>query len=139
MPALGVAVLDVVVDEREVVAELDGGSARERQPVVAGDAGVGEEAEQRPDPLAARRARTVEPEVVPDHLVQPTGGRIVVTHEADDLGLGVGDQGGQVEILRGGRHGAIVHETCSVQVACWQGRGDGRRPKRTLEKSRENQ
>ena len=53
--ALAVAVLDVVVDEAEVVAELDGRGARQGGAVVAGDRGVGEEAEQRPHPLAARR------------------------------------------------------------------------------------
>ena len=36
--ALGVAVLDVVVDEAEVVPELDGRGAGQRAPVVAGDA-----------------------------------------------------------------------------------------------------
>ena len=51
--ALGVAVLDVVVDEAEVVAQLHGRRAGQRAAVVAGDRGVGEQAEQRPDPLAA--------------------------------------------------------------------------------------
>ena len=79
----------------------------QRQPVVAGDAGVGEQAEQRSDPLAARRARAVERQVVADHLVQPVRRRIVVRDEADDLGLGVGDEGGEVEVLGGGRHGGM--------------------------------
>ena len=52
--ALEVAVLDVVVDEAEVVAELDRGGARQRPLVFAGDRGVGQEPEQRPHPLAGR-------------------------------------------------------------------------------------
>ena len=116
--ALDVAVLDVVVDEREVVAELDRGGARQRPLVVAGDAGVGEQAEERPHPLAARRARPVECEVVADHLVEVVGRRIAILHEADDLALGIGDQGGEVDVRRRGRHpGPSVHETCTVQVA----------------------
>ena len=50
---LGVAVLDVVVDEAEVVAELDRRGARQRAPMVAGDGGVGEQAQERPHALAA--------------------------------------------------------------------------------------
>ena len=116
--ALDVAVLDVVVDEREVVAELDRRGARQRPLVLAGDAGVGEQAEQRPHPLAARRARAVEREVVADHLVQPVGRRIAILHEPDDLALGVGDEGGEVDVGRRGRHrGPSVHETCTAQVA----------------------
>ena len=71
--ALAVAVLDVVVDEAEVVAELDGRGARQGRAVVAGDRRVGEQAEERPHPLAARRAGAVEPEVVADHLVHARG------------------------------------------------------------------
>ena len=96
--ALDVAVLDVVVDEAEVVAELDRRRAGQRALVLAGDAGVGEEAEERPHPLAARRARAVEREVVADHLVQPVGRRVAVRDEADDLALGVGDEGGEVDV-----------------------------------------
>ena len=120
--ALDVAVLDVVVDEREVVAELDRRGARQRALVLAGDAGVGEQAEQRPHPLAARRPRPVEREVVADHLVQPVGRRIAVLHEADDLALGVGDQGGEVDVGGRGRHRAAectrnVYRTGSLIAA----------------------
>ena len=116
--ALDVAVLDVVVDEGEVVAELDGRRAGQRALVVAGDAGVGEQAEQGAHPLAARRPGPVEGEVVADHLVQPVGRRIAVAHEADDLALGVGDEGGEIDVGGGGRHrGPSVHETCTAQVA----------------------
>ncbi len=96
--ALHVAVLDVVVDEREVVAELDRRRAGQGAPVLAGDAGVGEQAEQRSHPLAARGTRSVEREVVADHLVQAVGRRIAVLHEPDDLVLGVGDELGEIEI-----------------------------------------
>ena len=90
----------------------------QRALVLAGDAGVGEQAEQRPHPLAARRTRPVECEVVADHLVEPVGRRIAVADEADDLALGVGDQGGEVDVRGRGRHrGPSVHETCTVQVA----------------------
>ena len=73
------------------------GSARS---VLAGDRGVGEEAEERPDALAAVRAGPVEREVVADHLVQPVGRRVAVLDEADDLAFGVGDELGEVEIGR---------------------------------------
>ncbi len=52
--ALDVAVLDVVVDQAEVVAELDCGGAGQRGAVVAGQRLVGQQAEQRPQALAAR-------------------------------------------------------------------------------------
>ena len=72
---LAVAVLDVVVDEAEVVAELDRRGAGQGLAVVAGDRGVGEQAEEGPHALAAAGARAVEREVVADHLVQPVGRR----------------------------------------------------------------
>ena len=62
--ALQVAVLDVVVDEAEVVAELHCGGAGQRALVLAGDRAVGEQAEQGPDALAARALALVEAEVV---------------------------------------------------------------------------
>ena len=115
---LDVAVLDVVVDEREVVPELDRGGAGQRPLVLAGDARVGQQTEQRPHPLAARGTRTVEREVVADHLVEAVGRGIAVLDEADDLALGVGDQLGEVDLGRRGRHvGPSVHETCTTQVA----------------------
>ena len=118
MASLDVAVLDVVVDEREIVAELDRGGARQRSLVLAGDAGVGEQAQQRAHPLAARRTRPVEREVVADHLVEAMGGWIAVADEADDLALGVGDERGEVDLRGRGRHGQrSVHETCTTQVA----------------------
>ena len=66
--------------------------------MLARDARVREEAEQRAHPLAARRARAVQGEVVADHLVEAVRGRIAVLHQADDLALGVGDQLRQVDV-----------------------------------------
>ena len=91
--ALPFAVLDVVVDEAEVVAELDGRGTRERAPMVAGDRGVGEQAEQRPDALAARGPGPVEREVVADHLVQAVGRRVAIAARGGRSRLGVGDEG----------------------------------------------
>ena len=96
--ALDVAVLDVVVDEAEVVAELDRRGARQRAPVLAGDRGVGEQPEQRTHALAAPGPRAVEAQVVADHLVHARGRRVAVLDDAQDLGLGVGDEDGEVEV-----------------------------------------
>ena len=121
MASLAVAVLDVVVDEAEVVPELDRRRARQRLAVVAGDRGVREQAEERPDPLAAVRARAVEREVVADHLVQAVGRRIAVLDEPDDLAFGVGDELGEVEV---GERVVIVAPVYTKrvrwQVACWR-------------------
>ena len=111
--ALEVAVLDVVVDEAEVVAELDRGGAGQRPAVLARDRGVGQEAEQRPHALAAVRARAVEREVVADHLVQAVGRRVAVPDEAQDLAFGVGDELGQVEV---GQRGGHVARQCTRNV-----------------------
>src|SRR6478672_7105676 len=107
MAALAIAVLDVVVDEAEVVAELHRGGSWQAKLVVARDRGVREEPEERSDPLAARGTRAIETEVVADHLVQAVGRGIVILDEADDLGFGVGDQVGEHDVTRGGgRHRA---------------------------------
>ena len=58
MAALGAAVLDVVVDQAEVVAHLDGRGAGQRALVLTGDGLVGQEAQQRAQPLAARGIRS---------------------------------------------------------------------------------
>ena len=96
--ALGVAVLDVVVDQAEVVAELHGRGAGQGRTVVARDRGVGEQPEQRPHPLAGRAA-AVEAEVVAAHLVEPGGGasrsetrrRISRSVSGDEFGEGDDD------------------------------------------------
>ena len=101
------------------MAQFDGRRAGQRALVLAGDAGVGEQAQERPDALAARGTGTVQREVIADHLVQPVRGRIAILDQADDLALGVGDEGGEIDLVgRGGHRGASVHETCSLQVAC---------------------
>jgi len=102
--SLAVAVLDVVVDQAEVVAELNRRGARQGPPMVAGDRGIGEQAEQRPHPLA-RRARAVEAEVVAAHLVDARGGRIAGLDESGDLGLGVGDELRDIGARREGHRG----------------------------------
>ena len=120
MAALAIAVLDVVMDEAEVVSEFDSGRAGQRLAVIAGDRRVGEKAEEGTNALAAAGARTIEREVVADHLVQAVGRRIAVLYEADDLRLRVGDELFEVQIgQRRGHRGASVHETCSLAVACW--------------------
>ncbi len=91
MAPLEVMVLDVVVDEAEVVAELDGGRAGQRPLVLARDRGVCQQPEERPHPLAGR-PRAIEPEVVTAHLVDAGGGRVVVLDQPKDLGLRVGDE-----------------------------------------------
>ncbi len=127
--ALAIAVLDVVVDEAEVVPELDGGGPGQGGGVVAGDRGVGEQAQERSHPLAGRRPIAIEPEVVADHLVGARGRGVVIADEPEDLRLGVGDQGVEVELARHGSHrGASVaafRQTCEPLVACSsEGRGD---------------
>src|SRR5450759_21094 len=88
---LTVAVLDVVVDQAEVVAEFHGSSSGQCRPVVACNRGIREQSEKRAYPLAGRTA-AVEPEVVTDHLVKPGRGGIALRKEAQDLPLGIGDQ-----------------------------------------------
>jgi hypothetical protein len=100
--ALDVTVLDVVVDEAEVVAQLHGGGARQRPGVLARDRRVGEQAQQRPHALAARSGRSVQAQVVADHLVHAGGRWVTVPDDAEDLRLSVGEQLVEVEI---GRHG----------------------------------
>ena len=83
MPALAVGVLDVVVDEAEVVAELDRRGTGQRLAVVAGERLVGEHAEQRAHPLAARAAGAVDAEVVGEHLVQRPRVAAALVEDAD--------------------------------------------------------
>ena len=69
MAALRARVLDVVVDEAEVVAHLHGRGARQRALVLARDRLVGQQAQQRPQALAARRV-PVQAQVVADPVVE---------------------------------------------------------------------
>ena len=100
--ALDVAVLDVVVDEAEVVAQLHRRGPRQGRPVVARDRRVGEQAQQRPHALAARAVGAVEAKVVADHRVHAGRGRLAILHDPEDLRLRVGEQDGQVEVAADG-------------------------------------
>ena len=105
MPALGAAVLDVVVDEAEVVAHLDGGGPRERAQVLAGDRLVREQADERPEALAPGPV-PVEAHVVADHRVEL--GRALVLGSLDDpqdRGLGIGDEAVEVDA---GQHANMI-------------------------------
>jgi hypothetical protein len=104
---LDVPVLDVVVDEAEVVPQLHRRRARQGRPVIARDRGVREQAQQGPHPLAARSAGAIEPQVVADHLVHAGRGGIRVLHHAQDLGLRVGQQDGEVDVVGDGHRGGV--------------------------------
>ena len=119
--SLDVAVLDVVVDEAEVVAELHGRGAGQGALVLAGD-----DWRRRAGPSSGRirlPPDAPEPssaEVVADHLVQAVGRRVAVARRG-------GRSRASVSAMRAarsmsgdvGRHrGASVHETCTAQVAC---------------------
>ena len=106
MASLGAGVLDVVVDETEVVAHLHGGRARQRALMLARDGLVGQQSQQRPQPLAAGGVR-IQAQVIADPAVQ-LGGALVLGGRDDPghLGLGIGDE--DVEV-RGGQHGK--HDT----------------------------
>ena len=101
---LAIAVLDVVVDEAEVVAQLHGGGARQGRIGLARDGRVGQQPQERPHPLA-RRPGPVEAHVVADHLVHAAGRRIAIHGKPEDLRLHVGDQAGQVEVHGAGHAG----------------------------------
>jgi hypothetical protein len=99
-----VTVLDVVVDEAEVVPELHRSRPGQRSPVIARDGGVGEQSQEWTHPLPAGRSRSIQGEVVADHLVEAVRGGIAIAHEADDLGLRIGDEIGEVEVGQDGSH-----------------------------------
>ena len=109
---LGALVLDVVVDEAEVVAHLHGCGAGQRALVLAGDRLVGQQAEQRSQPLAAL-GRSVEAHVVADPAVQlARAGILGRVDDAQDLGLGVRDQGVQVEARQHGNRIPVASKFC---------------------------
>ena len=110
---LDVAVLDVVVDEAEVVAQLHRRGTGQRTGVLAGDRGVGQQPEEGSDPLAPGGPGAVEREVVADHLVQPVGRGVAIGDQAQDLALGVGDQLVEVDVGRCRHRRSSVHETCA--------------------------
>jgi hypothetical protein len=88
------------VDEAEVVPQLHGRGARQGARVLAGDGGVGEEAQEGTHALAARSVGSVEAEVVPDHLVHADRRGLAIADDAEDLRLGVGEQLGEVDVVR---------------------------------------
>ena len=95
--ALRAAVLDVVVDEAEVVAQLDGGCAGQRAQVLAGDRLVREQAEERTEALAAWPV-AVEAQVVAHHRVELARPLVLgLVDDAQDRGLGVGDETVEVD------------------------------------------
>ena len=122
---LDVAVLDVVVDEAEVVAELDGRGARAGPGVLARDRGVGEEAEEGAHPLAARhvRRRPGPGGSGSSRTRRPWTASWPSTH-AEDLGLRVLEEAAEVDVVRD-RHAppsvAASPQTCSSKVACCDG------------------
>jgi hypothetical protein len=96
--SLHIPVLDVIVDQAEVVSQLHGSGSGQGRPVVAGDRFVGQQPEQRTKPFAALAA-VVQPEVVPNHLVQRGGALVLgLIDDGKDLGLGVGNE--RVEVGR---------------------------------------
>src|SRR3990170_7829765 len=125
MPSLPVAILDVVVHEAEVVAELDGRRTGQRSAVVTGDRGVGQEAQERPHPLARQAVGAIKAKVVAALLVDADRRGVSVADEAEDLRFGVRDELGEVELRGSGGHRggsvALPDQTCEVQVACCAG------------------
>ncbi len=93
MPPLPVSVLDVVVDKAEVVPEFYRRRARKGVVVVARYRCEGEQPEQRADALAGCPT-SVQTHVVPAHLVEATGARVLVGDEAEYLLLGGSHQFG---------------------------------------------
>ena len=89
--AFAIGVLDVVVDQAEVVAELHGRRSGQRGVVVAPYRGVGEQPEKGPHPLSGRAA-AIQTEVVAHHRVQAGRGAVAHGKQAQDLVLGVGNQ-----------------------------------------------
>ena len=79
IPALGAAVLDIVVDQREVVYELDGGSRGKSRPIVAADRVSRQQAEHGSDQLPGRRG---------DRQAFVSPAQVVFEHPAQDGGLG---------------------------------------------------
>ncbi len=80
-----VLILDVVVDEREVVQQLDRGADREDACRVAAEGLEHEAAEDRTQPLAATRPLGVQSEVVLHHPVEGLEGRLGLRQQGADL------------------------------------------------------
>ena len=105
MATLHVAVLDVIVDEAEVVAQLDRRGSGQCGAVVTGQRFVGEQPEEGTKALAAR-ALAVEAEVVAHHLVQRRRPFVLGSvDDRQDLVFGIGNE--LVDIRRG-EHGRRI-------------------------------
>ena len=96
MATLEVAVLDVVVDQAEVVAQLDRGGTRQRGPIVIGEGLVDEQAQQGTDPLPARPLALVDAQVVGEHLVQRPGVPVPLAEDDPHLVLDLPEQVGKL-------------------------------------------
>jgi hypothetical protein len=86
-----ILVLDVVVDEREVVEELDRGGRRKRATGVAGERLVDERAEHRAEPFTRGSSSRVQPEVVQHHPVEGLKRRVRAGQKSADLLVDGGD------------------------------------------------
>ena len=124
MTPFGVGVLDVVVDEAEVVAQLHRRGAGQGRAVVAGERVVGEKAEQRAHPLAARTVGAIQAEVIGQHLVQRPRVPAALVEDARHLRLDVGQEarklGPDVHL---GRVPDLLEQACHAAGAGIGGRG----------------
>src|SRR3972149_1554492 len=97
----------------------------QRSAVVTGDRGVGQEAQERPHPLARQAVGAIKAKVVAALLVDADRRGVSVADEAEDLRFGVRDELGEVELRGSGGHRggsvALPDQTCEVQVACCAG------------------
>ncbi len=122
VPALAVGVLDVVVDEAEVVPELERRGAGKGLLVVPAEGLVGEDAEQRADPLPAPLRRVgIEPEVVGEHLVERPGRAGALVQDVRHLGLDVGQDLRKLgpDVHRG-RVPDLLDESCHGAGRSWE-------------------
>ena len=116
VPPLGAVVLDVVVHEAEVVAQLDRRRARQGGLVRPGQRLVGEQAEERPESFAADAVLPVEAEVIAHLLVHRTRGLVLgLGDELEDGRFRVGDEGLDV---RGRQHAKDDTSVQHVYRAC---------------------
>ena len=102
MATFPIGILDVVVNQAEVVAQLHGCRSWQRGVVVALDRGVGEQPEEGAHPLSGRAA-AVQAEVVAHHLVQAGRWTVADGEQAQDFLLGFGDQFRQIGVVLHGR------------------------------------
>ena len=89
--AARVLVLDVVVDEREVVKELDRGADGQHTRAIPAERFEDEHHEDRSQPLAPARPFGVEAEVVLHHAVEGLERRFALREKRSDLVVARGD------------------------------------------------